>query len=122
MSRDIFVQDLPDRIASVGEIPDEWRPSPLSFGHDDVVAAVLAAAPNAVDVGDPEWLNVELPGVSIEVDVRDEAPLTSFAFHIRASDRAEADAFVGSVLGRLGARALDPESDTGLFSAPAADE
>ena len=58
-----------------------------------------------------------LPGADIEVNVADESPLESFALHVRATDQGVADVWVGRLLARLGARALDPESDSGIFQA-----
>jgi hypothetical protein len=55
MSRDIFVQDIPSGLANVEDIFDDWEPSLLAFGQDDVVRAVRAAAPEgAIVVSDHE--------------------------------------------------------------------
>lgn len=81
-----------------------------------MLAAVLALAPEA-DLTDPEWVHVTLPGVDIEVNVTDRARLESFAIHVRGADRAIADAWIRGLLNHLGARALDSESETGLFEA-----
>jgi hypothetical protein len=116
VSRDIFVQDIPKGVVSVEEIPDDWMPQPLPFGHAEVVEAVRELAPGA-DTSDPEWMHVTLPGLDVEVNVADESPLESFALHVRAADRSAADAFIGRLLERLGARAFDPESETGIFQA-----
>jgi hypothetical protein len=116
MSRDLFVQDLPVGISSVDEIPDDWQPRPLPFDHATVVGAVRELAQDA-DLADPQWLHVVLPGTDIEVRVTDEAPLESFTLHVRTADREVADAWVGRLLARLGARALDPESESGIFQA-----
>lgn len=70
MSRDIFVQDIPSGLANVEDIPGDWEPSLLAFGHDDVVRAVRAAASEgAVVVSDPEWLQVEFSGVNLAANV-----------------------------------------------------
>lgn len=114
MSRDIFVQDIPDGITGAGEIPDGWMPSPLPFGHAEVVAAVLELASDA-DVTDPTWLHVTFPGVHIEVNVADRAPLSSFSLHVRAADQPAADAWIHRLLDRLGARAFDTWSESGIF-------
>ena len=114
MSRDIFVRDIPAGISSVDEIPDDWQPQPLPFGHAAVVEAVRELAPEA-DTTDPAWMHVTLPGV--EVNVTDESPLESFALHVRAVDPGATDAFIARLLDRLGARAFDPESDSGIFQA-----
>jgi len=53
MSRDIFLQDIPSGLANVEDILYDWEPSLLAFGHDDVVRAVRAAAPEgAIIVSD----------------------------------------------------------------------
>lgn len=114
VSRDIFVQDIPSGISGVDEIPDDWQPQPLPFGHAEVVHAVRALAPEA-DTTDPEWMHVELPGVGLEVNVRAESPLESFVLHVRANDDGAADAWVRRLLDVLGARAFDPEADSGIF-------
>lgn len=114
VSRDIFVQDVPEGISSVDEIPDDWEPQPLPFGPAEVINAVRELAPN-VEEGDVEWMQVELPGVAIEVNVPDTSPLESFAIHVRAADPSAADSFIGRLLDRLGARAFDPESESGIF-------
>lgn len=114
MSRDLFVQDLPDGVTSVDRIPNDWRPRPLPFGPARVVDVVRELAQD-VDATDPEWLHVVLPDVAIEVNVSDTTPLMSFALHVRGADRAAADAWVGRLLDRLGVRAFDPESESGIF-------
>ena len=116
VSRDIFVQDLPAGVHSVQDIPDDWRPQPLAFGPTAVRAAVLELVPEA-DFSDPCWGHVQLPGVDIEVSVPDATTLTSFALHVRASDREAADLLITQLLDRLGLRALDPSGaeTTGIF-------
>ena len=114
VSRDIFVQDLPPGIATLEEIPDDWMPRPLPFGHAEVVEAVRQLAPDA-DVSDPEWLRVSRPGVDVEVNVSTARPLQSFALHVRAANRSDADAFIEGLLRRLDVRAFDSESETGIF-------
>jgi hypothetical protein len=114
VSRDIFVQDIPEGITTVDEIPDDWEPRPLPFGHSEVVAAVLELGPDA-DTSDPEWMHVNLAGVDVEVNVANVSPLGSFALHVRAADPGHADAFIGRLLERLGVRAFDSESASGIF-------
>ncbi|WP_162799287.1 hypothetical protein [Nocardioides sp. 616] len=114
MSRDIFVQDIPEGISRVDEIADDWRAQPLPLDHAEVVAAVRELAPGA-DTTDPEWMLVALPGVDVEVNAKDESPLMSFALHVRAADKGAADAWVRRLLDRLGVRAFDPEHETGIF-------
>lgn len=105
VSRDIFVRDIPAGISSVDEIPDDWQPQPLPFGHAAVVEAVRELAPES-DTTDPAWMHVTLPGVDVEVNVTDESPLESFALHVRAADPGAADAFIARLLDRLGSACL----------------
>ncbi|MDQ4055721.1 MAG: hypothetical protein M3237_23930 [Actinomycetota bacterium] len=114
MSRDIFVQDIPDDVSKVEEIPDDWMPEPLPFGSVEVIEAVRELVPDA-DTSDPEWLHISLPGVDVEVNLRNESPLSSFALHVRAADQAAADALIRRLLARLGVRAFDPDSESGIF-------
>lgn len=116
VSRDIFVQDIPQGISDVAAIPDHWQPQPLPFGQAEVVQAVRALTPD-VDAADREWMHVSLPGVDVEVSVGDESPLRSCALHVRATDRVAAAAWVRRLLDRLGARAFDPEAEGGIFRA-----
>ena len=53
------------------------------------------------DFSDPGWGQVSLLGAEIEVNVRDELPLHSFALHVRGSDRGAADAFVARLLASI---------------------
>ena len=116
MSRDIFVQDIPANARTVSDIPHGWMPSPLPFLRDQVIAAVRELAPDA-DFSDPGWGQVSLLGAEIEVNVRDELPLHSFALHVRGSDRGAADAFVARLSERLNVSAFDPEGaqESGIF-------
>ena len=80
-----------------------------------VRAAVLSVAPGA-DFTDPNWGCIELPGVSIEVNLADADPFTSFALHVRATDQAAADATIRALLDHLGVRAFDTDADGGIFA------
>jgi hypothetical protein len=119
MSRDIYIQDIPENAVSVDDIPDDWEPRPLPFGRREIIEAVTDLVPSA-DFSDPSWAHVEFPGVDIEVSVPDESPLNSFALHVRTSDTATADRFIAALLGRLQVRAFDPEGapETGIFGSP----
>jgi hypothetical protein len=114
VSRDIFVQDIPEGITTVDDIPDDWQPQPLPFGHSEVIEALRELA-TEVDASDPEWPHVSLPGVDADVDVADRSPLESFALHVRAADPGAANVFIGELLKRLGVGAFDPESESGIF-------
>lgn len=117
MSRDIFVQDIPPAAQSVHDIADDWIPSSLAVTRAQVIDTVLAVTP-AADFSDPAWGHVEGPGYDIEVNLGAEEVLTSFAFHVRAADTKAAERIVADVLSRLGLRAFDPHSATGIFIAP----
>ena len=112
MSYDIFVQDLPAAARSVDEIPEDFVPSPLG-PRQSIIDGILDVVPTA-DLSDPTWGRIEAVGWSIEVNIRDEDPCTSFAFHVRGE--SEAIGAVAAILERLGFRALDT-SDGGIFSA-----
>jgi hypothetical protein len=114
VSRDLFVQDIPADAQSVDDIVDDWLPKDLPFGRRAVIDAVLAIAPGA-DFTDPNWGRIDAPGVAIEVNLSDDEPLRSFAFHVRASDQAAADQLLRAILNRLGVRAFDTYSESGIF-------
>jgi hypothetical protein len=44
ISRDIFVQDIPEDVQTVADIPDGWMPSRLPFGRDVVTPAQIGGA------------------------------------------------------------------------------
>lgn len=110
------MQDIPSDVQSVHDIPDDWMPGALSFTASDVIGAVRDLAP-AADFSTPSWGRVSLPGVDVEVSLPEENPLQGFALHVRGADTAAADAFVGSLLQKLSARAFDPEGAprSGIF-------
>lgn len=94
MSRDIFVQDLPPGIASVGDIPDEFVPQPLAVTRAEVIAALSAEAPHT-NISDPASVTIAVPGrYHIEANLGTSERLEHFAFHVRggagcgAADRA----------------------------------
>jgi hypothetical protein len=113
VSRDIFVQDIPSDARTAADIPDDWRPAPLPFDQDHVVAVVREVVPTA-DFSDPTWGRIDVPGVSIEVNISSDVPLRSFALHVRG-DAAAADRIIMAILDRLGARAFDTNADGGIF-------
>lgn len=113
MSRDIFVQDIPPDVTSVEQIPGDWTPAPLRVTSQAVREAVTKYAPHA-NFTERKWGHVTLSDAEIEVNLGDEAPLMSFAFHVRGNP-ATASRFVSAVLASLHLRAFDPESNSGLF-------
>ena len=110
MSWDIFVQDLPPGIGSVGEIPNDFRPQVITT-REEVLQAVREVQPQAA-VSDPSWESIDGADWSVEVNLGDDGPLKSFAFHVRGSE--EAAYVVHEVLERLGLRALDPSNESGI--------
>lgn len=111
MSWDIFVQDLPPGLGSVEEMPDDFRPAPLG-DRTSILAAILRAAPDA-DARDPTWLKIDRPEGSIEINLGDAGPVTSFALHVRGTDAIAAN--VAAILREVGARALALGTESGIF-------
>lgn len=113
MSWDLYVQDLPDGVGSVAEIPSSFRPGPVCTPAE-LLEAVSRVMPWA-DRSDPTWITADGPGFSIEVNAspRENGELGSFALHVRGGD--EAIGPVVALLDELGVRALDPQSDSGIF-------
>lgn len=111
MSWDVFVQDIPPHAASLDDIPDDFEPQPLG-PRSRIVAAIVRIAPFA-DVSDPSWLRIDGHGVDLEVSLGDDDPVEEFAFHVRGGDASAG--FIAAVLKELGLRAIDGESETGLF-------
>jgi hypothetical protein len=113
VSRDIFVQDLPPGVASVADIPNDFVPQPLPVTRSQILAAIRAEAPEC-DARDPTWIRIDSSGkYAIEVNIGNREPLKSFAFHVRGGP--EAELLVERILKRLDLRALDSESDSGVF-------
>jgi len=113
MSWDIFVQDLPPNIRTVAEVPDTFQPRPLGNRGDLIRRIKEFAAP--VDFSDPSWGLFEAPTFSVEFNLGDAEVLQGFALHVRGDDAAAG--FVSELLSHLDFRALDPQSDSGLFEA-----
>lgn len=110
VSWDIFVQQIPEDVRHVGDIPSDFVPGPLG-PRAEIVAGIRDVFPT-VDFSDPEWGRVEEDGFSIEINMDAEDPVTSFALHARGDGVAPA---IAALLDRLGLRAFDPQSATGLF-------
>jgi hypothetical protein len=111
MSWDVFVQDLPKNARSVEDIPQDFRPNPI-LPRSRIFEVFKEVAP-FTDFSDPNWWRVQCDVFSIEVNINAEDPSCGFTLHIRGS--GEAAGFVSEILQRLGVRALDSSSDTGLF-------
>ena len=111
MSYDIFVQDIPAGAKSVSEIPDDFAPQPIG-PRSEIVAAIRRAAPE-VDFTQPDWGRIDTDAYSIEINLSLDDPVLSFAFHVRGDERAMFQ--VADILAELGARALAPDTESGLF-------
>jgi hypothetical protein len=118
MSWDIFVQDIPAGAQSVADIPDNFSPQPIGSASQ-VLEAIRSVAPFA-DFSDPAWVRIDAPGVSLEVSVRPEESLRSFAFHIHGGEASAG--VVADILQRLDLRAFDSASDSGIFDSSQAAE
>jgi len=112
MSWDLFVQDLPEGVRSVAEIPDDFQPAAIG-PRARIVDSIARVFPN-VDFSDPTWGRVQTPSLSIEINIGPEEICQSFAIHVR--EGALAPFAIHELLVELGHRALDPSSATGLFS------
>jgi hypothetical protein len=111
MSWDIFVQDLPTTARTIADIPDTFMPAALGK-RSEIVQRIRAFAPTA-RFADPAWGTFEAPTFSVEFNLGSDELVQSFALHVRGDDAAAA--FVSDLLARLGYRALDPQSASGLF-------
>ena len=118
MSWDIFVQDIPSAAQSIDDIPDDFRPSHIG-SRSRVLEAIRSAAP-FVEFRSDSWASLDAPGVSMEISIRVEEPLKSFAFHIFGGDCSTG--LVADILSRLNLRAFDPASDSGIFEPSRASE
>jgi hypothetical protein len=115
MGRDIFVQDLPPTISSVGEIPDDFEPRPIG-ARSRVIAVLRRLAPSA-SFDDPSGIVIVKPeAYHIEVNLGSDEELRGFAFHVAGG--LEADALIARILSELHLRALEPASESGLFVPP----
>jgi hypothetical protein len=111
MGWDLYVMDLPPEVTHVEEVPGSFRP-PLIGKRAAIIARILEIVPDA-NFSNPEWGTIDGDEWSIEVNMGGE-DLDSFVFHVRGGDGAVT--CIGAILQHLRLRALDPGSDTGIFS------
>lgn len=116
MSLDFFFQHLPVGIRSVDDIPADYEPGPIG-ARAAVVDSIRTVFPT-VDFSDPEWGRIEGDGFSIEVNLRGEDPVRGFALHVRGN--SPPDGAIAALADKLGCRALDPQSPTGILDSPQA--
>ena len=112
MSWDIFVQDIPQGLNSAADMPDDFVPKPL--GERRVLIERIREVVRSADFSDPAWGRIDGPDFSIEVNLGEKEEVEGFAFHVRGGDMAAL--VVAEILERLGLRAFDTGSDSGLFS------
>jgi len=112
MSWDIFVQDLPDDIQSVRDIPPDFVPKSLRLSRAALIELITRFAPE-VDFSDPAWGVIDRDGLSIEVNLGHAEQVKSFAFHVRGG--GDAVGLIAAILDKLQLRAIDPLSASGLF-------
>lgn len=113
MSWDIFVQDLPENVQAVQDIPDDFEPGSLGLKRTELIHRMQEIAPEA-DFSDPAWGRLDGDGYSIEINLGDDEVVSGFAFHVRGDERAPY--MVQQLLDGLKLRALDPSADSGIFS------
>ena len=111
MSWDIFVQELPEGIRSVEEIPEDFRPGVIGK-RSEIIRTICDAAPGA-DFSNSTWGVIDGPGYAIEVNIDEEEDCTGFCLHVRGGE--EAVTVVDRIMERLGMRALNPGSEGGLY-------
>ena len=114
MSWDIFVQEIPEDVKQISDMHEKYskfKPSPIGM-RSEIIKKIKKVVPEA-NFSDPSWGTIDGDGFSIEVNMGDKEECNGFAFHVRGG---EAAAFViCDILEKLGLRALDPNSETGLF-------
>lgn len=109
MSWDIFVQNIPQDVKTVGDIPSGFEPR--SIGKRSlIISKILEVVPTA-DFTDPSWGIIQGSDWSIEVNIGKAETCKGFAFHVRGADIAAG--VVGAILDHLKLRAVD--SQTGEF-------
>ena len=118
MSWDLFVQDIPESVQALGDIPDDFHPRPLG-SRSEIVRQILEVVPDA-DFSDPAWGTVDQPEYSMEFNLGGDEEVTSFTLHVRGGDAAAG--LVADLLNRCGWRAFDPASESGVFDPASAAE
>lgn len=114
MSCDIFVQDIPEGVKQISDMHEKhsnFKPRLIGM-RSEIIRKIKEVVPEA-DFSNPSWGIIEGDGFSIEANMGNEEECKGFVFHVRGGDNA---AFViCEILKKLGLRAFDPSSETGLF-------
>lgn len=103
--------NLPPGLKSVKDLPGDFAPAPLGK-RSDIIAKISAIFPKA-DFSDPTWGLLQVPGCAIEFSMGEDETVDSFAMHVRGTDACPD--IVAHILSGLGMRALDPQSESGVF-------
>ena len=103
MSWDIFVQDIPDDVRSVNDIPNHFVPAPVGK-RTELIKQIKEVAPFA-DFSDPAWGKIDGKGFSIEVNLGEDEEVDGFAFHVRGNDVAAG--LISEILAHLNLSAFD---------------
>ena len=103
MSWDITIQDIPQGIQAIDEIPDDFQPKPLG-PRRDLITRIHQIFPDA-DFSDPSWGLLDRPRFSIEFSMGTAEICDSFALHVRGG--GDAVARVAQLLNHLGLRGID---------------
>jgi hypothetical protein len=109
VSWDIFVQDLPQEVRSIADIPADFRPQAIG-NRAEVIRKIRELLPEA-DFSDPSWGRIDHEDWSIEVNLGEDEECTGFALHVRGGDAVVS--VIAAILAHLDLRALD--SQTGDF-------
>jgi hypothetical protein len=114
MSYDIFVQDLPEGVETVKDIPADFKPALLGK-RSTFIEKIIEVVP-AADFRNPSWGKIDGDGWSIEVSMGASEDSDGFTFHVRGGSAALA--VVAMILQHLNLRALDPQAASGFFVGP----
>jgi hypothetical protein len=117
MSWDISIQHLPEGVATIDEIPDDFTPAPLG-PRSEVITDILRVVPD-IDFTDSTWGMLERPTFSIEFNMGSEAICSGFMLHVRGG--GDAMRLIDELLSALKLRGLDCQSGD-FFRLDAAEE
>lgn len=109
MSWDIFVQDIPENVQDIDDIPDDFTPKPI--GKRSWIIAEIRKVVPFVDFSDPSWGIIEGENFSIEINLGESDTVDSFAFHVRGGNEV-AIGIIADILASLRLRALDSAAGT----------
>jgi hypothetical protein len=114
MSWDIYVQEIPEDVKHVDDMYkkyNDFKPSVIGL-RSDIIKKIKEVVPEAIFT-ELSWGIIEGDNFSIEVNMGSREECEGFAFHVRGGDFAIF--VVCDILNKLGFRAFDPSSETGLF-------